>query len=61
MSYGGPSDWFELTCNSDGEWLGGVYVFQDWGDGAREALSMGQIEAVAMAYGIEPERESEAL
>ncbi len=40
LSWGGPADWFELEFDRADNLLGGVYVFQDWGEGATRTLSL---------------------
>ena len=51
LSYGGPSDEFELI-RENGEWTGGAYVYKDWFDGARRAISAEQAESIADALGV---------
>ena len=38
LSTGGPADWFECWCDTDGTIERIDYVFQDWFDGARRTL-----------------------
>ena len=55
LSWGGPSDGFDLEWDKDQGWIGGSYWFKDWFDGARHPLDGGQAEEWARVFGIYPE------
>ena len=54
LSWGGPSDFFELNWDGEG-WTGGFYVFQDWFDGARREIDLETAERLADLFAIYPE------
>jgi len=61
LSWGGPADFFELHWSLNSRsWIGGHYIFQDWGDGARRSIEDGQVEQIADLFGICPELEMQA-
>lgn len=58
LSWGGPSDYFELDWSEDSSaWVGGRYVFQDWFDGAIRTISADLAEQLADLYGVAPDAE----
>lgn len=53
LSWGGPADYFELDWSDDSRaWIGGRYIFQDWFDEAKRAITPEQAEEVAEFFGI---------
>lgn len=57
LSWGGPSDGFEFTFNSEGELTDCNYFYQDWFDGARRPVPIGQAEELAQLFVVGPEFE----
>ena len=54
LSWGGPADFFELDWDGEG-WIGGLYIYQDWFDGATRNITDEEAEEIAEAFGIYPE------
>ncbi len=55
LSWGGPSEYFELNWSPDGrEWRGGRYILHGWFEGASRQLTDEQVEQVAELFGILP-------
>ncbi len=57
LSWGGPSDGFEFTFNSEGELTDCNYFYQDWFDGARRPVPIDQAEELAQLFIVGPEFE----
>lgn len=62
LSFGGPADFFELDWDGAGSggfegWIGGRYIYQDWGDGATRKIGYQEAEELAEAFGIYPDIE----
>ena len=57
LSWGGPSDGFEFTFNSEGELTDCNYFYQDWFDGARRPVPIDQAEELAQLFVVGPEFE----
>lgn len=51
LSFGGPSDGFELDWQ-DGNWVGGRYYYQEWYDGAECEINASQAQALANLWHI---------
>lgn len=53
LSWGGPSDYFEIDWSETQEtWTGGRYLFQDWFDGASRSISSEVAEQLAEVFAI---------
>jgi len=57
LSWGGPSDGFEFTFDSEGDLVACWYFYQDWFDGARRRVPPGQDEELAQLFCVGPEFE----
>ncbi len=54
LSWGGPSDGFDFTFDSDGELDSCYYWYKDWSDGARREVPMAQAQQLVDLYCIDP-------
>ncbi len=54
LSFGGPSDGFDFTFDSDGELDSCQYWYKDWFDGARRDVPMEQAQQLVDLYCIDP-------
>ncbi len=54
LSFGGPSDGFDFTFDSDGELDSCYYWYKDWFDGARREVPMAQAQQLVDLYCIDP-------
>ncbi len=54
LSWGGPSDGFDFTFDSDGELDSCQYWYKDWFDGARRDVPMEQAQQLVDLYCIDP-------
>ncbi len=54
LSWGGPSDGFDFTFDSDGELDSCEYWYKDWFDGARRDVPLEQAEQLVDLYCIDP-------
>jgi hypothetical protein len=54
LSFGGPSDGFDFTFDSDGELDSCEYWYKDWFDGARREVLMAQAQQLVDLYCIDP-------
>ncbi len=54
LSFGGPSDGFDFTFDSDGELDSCEYWYKDWFDGARREVPMAQAQQLVDLYFIDP-------
>jgi hypothetical protein len=54
LSWGGPSDGFDFTFDSDGELDSCYYWYKDWFDGARRGVPLEQAQQLVDLYCIDP-------